>query len=64
VTDWDSRFGHGFLRGWITVGVVCQGGSLRSGYGPGIAVIMTGRADQLEPVVAPGANLADLMGAQ
>jgi hypothetical protein len=62
VQDWDSRYGHGFLRGWVTVGVVCQGGSLRSGYGPGIAVIMTGRAEQLEPVVAGGANLAELMG--
>jgi hypothetical protein len=62
VRDWDSRFGHGYMRGWVTVGVVCQGGSLRSGYGPGIAVIMTGRSEQLEPVVAAGANLADLMG--
>lgn len=61
VQDWDSRYGHGFLRGWVTVGIVCQGGSLRSGHGPGIAVIMTGRTEQLEPVVTGGANLAELM---
>ena len=41
--------------------MVCQGGSFRSGYGPGIAVIMTSRNGQIEPVVTAGANLADLM---
>ncbi len=62
VTDWDSRYGHGYRRGSTVIGVVCQGGSFRSGYGPGIAVIMTSRNGQIEPVVTAGANLADLMG--
>jgi len=61
VTDWDSRYGHGYLRGSIVIGVVCQGGSVRSGYGPGIAVIMTGKQDQIQPVRTGGANLKDLM---
>jgi hypothetical protein len=61
VTDWDSRYGHGYRRGSVIVGVVCQGGSFRSGYGPGIAVIMTSRNGQIEPVVTAGANLAELM---
>ena len=62
ITDWDSRYGHGYLRGSVVVGVVCQGGSVRSGYGPGLAIIMTSRAGMIEPVVTPGANLAELMG--
>ena len=62
ITDWDSRYGHGYLRGSVVVGVVCQGGSVRSGYGPGLAIIMTSRSGMIEPVVTPGANLAELMG--
>jgi hypothetical protein len=61
VTDWDSRFGHGYLRGAIVVGVVCQGGSFRSGYGPGIAVILTSKSGMIEPVVTARANIADLL---
>jgi hypothetical protein len=61
VADWDSRYGHGFLRGAIAIGVVCQGGSFRSGYGPGIAVIMTSKADRIQPVVTPGANIKELL---
>jgi hypothetical protein len=62
ITDWDSRYGHGYLRGSVVVGVVCQGGSVRSGYGPGLAIIMTSHSGMIEPVVTPGANLAELMG--
>jgi hypothetical protein len=61
VTDWDSRYGHGYLRGSVAVGVVCQGSSFRSGYGPGIAIILTSKQGMIEPVVAPGANLAELL---
>lgn len=62
ITDWDSRYGHGYLRGSVVIGVVCQGGSFRSGYGPGLAVIMSGKASAIEPVIAAGANIASLMG--
>ena len=62
ITDWDSRYGHGYLRGSTVVGVVCQGGSFRSGYGPGLCVIMSGTAGASEPVVSDGVNLAELMG--
>ncbi len=61
VTDWDSRFGHGYLRGSVVVGVVCQGGSFRSGYGPGIAVIMSSKDGAIQPVTTDGANLTALM---
>jgi hypothetical protein len=62
ITDWDSRYGHGYLRGSVVVGVVCQGGSFRSGYGPGLAVIMSSKAGVIEPVIAADANIAKLMG--
>lgn len=62
VTDWDSRFSQGYQRGAISVGVVSQGGSFRSGYGPGITIFMTSRADIIEPVVVDDANIADRMG--
>ena len=61
VADWDSRYGHGYLRGAMAIGVVCQGGSFRSGYGPGIAVIMTSKAPVIEPVMTAGANIKALM---
>jgi hypothetical protein len=61
VADWDSRYGHGYLRGAMAIGVVCQGSSFRSGYGPGIAVIMTSKAPVIEPVVTAGANIKVLM---
>lgn len=61
VTDWDSRYGHGYLRGAITIGVVCQGGSFRSGYGPGIAVIMTSKTPVIKPVVVETANIKELL---
>jgi hypothetical protein len=61
VMDWDSRFGHGYLRGAVAIGVVCQGGSYRSGYGPGLAILMTSHDGAIRPLRAAGANLADLM---
>jgi len=61
VTDWDSRYGHGYLRGAMAIGVVCQGGSFRSGHGPGIAIIMTSKVPVIEPVVTEGANIKDLL---
>ncbi len=61
VTDWDSRFGHGYLRGSVAVGIVCQGGSFRSGYGPGVAIIMTSKTGAIQPQVTDRANIADLI---
>lgn len=61
VADWDSRYGHGYLRGSIVVGVVCQGGSFRSGYGPGLTILMTSKQGTVSPVVTEGANIAELL---
>jgi hypothetical protein len=61
ITDWDSRYGHGYLRGSVVIGVVCQGGSFRSGYGPGLAILMSSKDGAIQPVVTEGANMAKLM---
>ena len=50
------------MRGSVVVGVVCQGGSFRSGYGPGLAIIMTSKQGMIAPVVAENANIGELLG--
>ena len=60
--DTDSRYNHGYLRGAMSIGVVCATDGPRAGYGPGIAVLMTAPAGQLGCYIEPGANIADLMG--
>lgn len=62
VQDWDSRFTHGYLQGHTTIGIVSQGDSVRSGYGPGITVIMTGNAKQIHPEIVEEANIAQYLG--
>jgi hypothetical protein len=62
ISDWDSRYGHGYLQGSVVVGVICQGDSFRSGYGPAMTVIMVSRTGAIEPVVTDKANIADLLG--
>lgn len=59
--DFDSRYNHGFLRGSIGIGVVAQGDSPRTGYGPGVTLIMTSHAGDIEPLVTTGVNLRDLL---
>jgi hypothetical protein len=62
ISDWDSRYGHGYLRGAVAIGVVCQGGSFRSGYGPGLTVFMAGTPGAIRPVVSDQASLGELLG--
>lgn len=59
--DFDSRYNHGYLRGSIGIGVVAQGDSPRTGYGPGVTLIMTAHTGGIEPVVTPGVNLKDVL---
>ena len=61
LTDWDSRYGHGYLRGSVVIGVVCQGNSHRSGYGPALTIIMMSQSGHIEPIVTAGANIANLL---
>ncbi len=60
--DTDSRYNHGYLRGAMSIGVVCATDGPRAGYGPGIAVLMTAPAGQLGAFIDVSANIADLLG--
>ncbi|MBL8132002.1 MAG: DUF4438 domain-containing protein [Anaerolineae bacterium] len=62
LADYDSSWNHGYLRGAVGIGVVGQGDSPRSGYGPGITLIMTSVTGGINPVVSPGVNIKDVFG--
>jgi Domain of unknown function (DUF4438) len=48
MTDIDSRWNMGYRRGWVSVGVVGHGSSPLPGHGPGITMILSGPASDLE----------------
>jgi hypothetical protein len=60
LADYDSSWNHGYLRGSVGIGVIGQGDSPRSGYGPGITVMMTSVPGGINPIVTPGVNLKDV----
>lgn len=60
LADTDSSWNHGYLRGAVGIGVVGQTDSPRSGYGPGVTVIMTAASSAIAPQVTPGVNLKEL----
>lgn len=62
--DTDSRYNHGYLRGARAIGVVAATDGPRAGYGPGIAILMTAPAGQLESFESPDANLVALLDLQ
>jgi Domain of unknown function (DUF4438), N-terminal/Domain of unknown function (DUF4438), C-terminal len=58
----DVRFGSAYRRGRITIGVIAHGDSTVSGHGPGVTPLLTGPAEQLQPVLDAQANLAEIFG--
>jgi hypothetical protein len=62
LVDSDCSFGHGYRKGGMSIGVVCQGDSYRAGFGPGVTVIMTSPEGDITPVVREGVNLTSLLG--
>jgi len=61
VQNTDSRYNHGYLRGAMSIGVVGQTDGPRSGYGPGLTIIMTAPKGQLGAYNDASANIADLL---
>lgn len=64
LADYDSSWNHGYLRGAVGIGVIGQGDSPRSGYGPGVTVLMTSATSGIEPVITPATNLRELFKLQ
>jgi hypothetical protein len=61
IENTDSRYNHGFLRGAMSIGIVGQTDGPRSGYGPGMTVIMTAPKGELGAFADPSANIASLL---
>jgi len=62
VRDYDSRWGNGYLKDAVCVGVVVHGDSPRAGYGPGLTVLMASTANRIRPVLRGTRNIAELLG--
>jgi hypothetical protein len=62
VKDYECHFAPGFLRGAMSIGVVGHGDSVRTGFGPGLTIIMTTSGDEIQPQEDPQANIARILG--
>jgi hypothetical protein len=62
LVDSDCSFGHGYRKGGMSIGVVCQGDSYRAGFGPGVTIIMTAPDGEIRPVFRESVNLVSLLG--
>jgi hypothetical protein len=58
ILDHDNRFGRGYRRGAITVGIVVHADCMLTGHGPGVAPLFTALEPVIEPLIEPDANLA------
>ncbi len=60
IMDHDNSYGRAYVQGAVSIGVVVHSDCRLAGHGPGVATLMTCPAGGIEPVIDPGANLADL----
>jgi len=60
-TDYDSTYGHGYLKGGCSIGVVGHTDSVRAGFGPGVTVLLATRVPALVPRIDPAANVANYL---
>ena len=51
IENLDVRHNMGYRGGWVTIGVICHGGSPLPGHGPGLVPLLCGPLDQLRPAV-------------
>lgn len=61
VTDHDTRYGVAYRKGFVSIGVVVHTDCIQSGHGPGVCMLLTGKAQQLVPVIDQSANLGSLL---
>jgi hypothetical protein len=62
IKDADNTFGRMYRKGAVTVGVVVHSDCVIAGHGPGVTTVMSHPRGGIVPVVAPGANVAELLG--
>jgi hypothetical protein len=61
LTDHDNSYGRAFIKGAVSIGIVVHSDCFLAGHGPGISTLMTCSTPQIEPVIDPDANIAELM---
>jgi hypothetical protein len=57
--DQDNRYGIGYRKAAMSIGIVVHADSRLTGHGPGVQVLMTAATDVIVPRIDPRANLAD-----
>ncbi len=61
VMDTDHRYGRGFKPGGVTIGLIMHGDSVMTGHGPGCQDLLVCANGEIEPVIDPGANIANIL---
>jgi hypothetical protein len=61
VEDLDSRYFHGYRRGALGIGVICQTDSPVLGHGPGMALVMTSNSGGIVTRIDKATNLVNLI---
>ncbi len=59
--DHDNSYGRAYRKNAVSIGIVVHSDCLRAGHGPGVTTLMTCTDAQIEPVIDPEANIADLL---
>ncbi|MCK5131591.1 MAG: DUF4438 domain-containing protein [Candidatus Sabulitectum sp.] len=59
--DQDNRFGRAHRRGAVTIGIVIHSDCRNSGHGPGVTTLLSCGNGEIEPVIDPCANIADVL---
>jgi hypothetical protein len=59
--DHDNSYGRTYRKDAISIGIVVHSDCLRAGHGPGVTTLMTCAKAQIEPIIDPGANIANLL---
>jgi len=60
--DHDNRYGRTYRQGAVTIGIVVHSDCRLAGHGPGVTTLMTCATPEIDPVLDPEANIADLLG--
>jgi len=59
--DFDSTYGHEYLKDAVTVGVVVHGDSADMGHGPGVTAIMSCKKGKIKGKLSRNANIASYL---
>lgn len=62
VMDVDHRYGRGYKPGGVTIGLIMHGDSVMTGHGPGCQDLLVCTNGEIEPIIDPNANIAEILG--